>query len=70
MGWPGWGGGSRKGGLTGPSEKIKVDQKLFTPLRQRLNRQNRQTSTDFNSTDFNSTDFYSTDFISTDFDRL
>ena len=52
MGWPGWGGGSRKGGLTGPSEKIKVDQKLFTPLRQRLNRQNRQTSTDFNSADF------------------
>ena len=64
--------GLGRGWLTGPSEKIKVDQKFFTvtPLRQRLNRQNWQTlerqtlpgTTDFNSTDFNSTDFGTTDF--------
>ena len=31
MGWPVWGGGSRKGGLTGPSEKIKVEPKIVYP---------------------------------------
>ena len=57
MGWPGWGGGSRKGGLTGPSEKIKVDPKIVYP-----------TSATTEQTE--STDFISTDFDRLLFDRL